>query len=55
MEPVVSEVFRNLFPRKPDISKSIMENMKEKGFSKAHPIIVGKGYMAIFILYHSII
>ena len=43
MEPVVSQVFRNLFPRKPDILQAIKENMKEKGFSTAHPIIAGRG------------
>ena len=43
MEPTTSDLFRNLFPRKPEILESIKANMKENGFSKAHPIIVGRG------------
>ncbi len=43
MHPVVSKVIKNLFQRKPDILQAIKENMKKKGFSKAHPIILGRG------------
>lgn len=43
MEPTTSEVVRNLFPRKPDTFQAIKKHMKEKGFSKAHPIIVARG------------
>lgn len=42
-EPVILDVFRNLFPTKPNILDQIKENMKEKGFLKSLPIIVGKG------------
>jgi ParB family chromosome partitioning protein len=43
MKPVILDDFRNLFPTKPHILEQIKENMNEKGFSKDHPIIVGKG------------
>ena len=43
MEPVILDVFRNLFPTKPNILDQIKKNMKEKGFLKSLPIIVGKG------------
>lgn len=43
MEPIVSDTFKNLFPRNSDILESIKEDMKKNGFRESQPIIVAKG------------